>query len=259
VSRLVGIDQPAFAPIPTLTFLGTGASRGTPGEGRSSRHESSLLARHDDTRLLIDVTRHFTAQAAMIDRVDAILLTHGHRDAAGGFAQLRAWWRTRAIEPLPVYASRATLTALRGRFARLDHIRPVAVAPGEVHPCGSWELEAIEVPHALDPATPTYAWRLRAGRRVVVYASDVGRLTDRLEGFCGGADLLVIDGAMWKRQLFSHLTIDTALPALCRWHVGRIVLTQIGRSAPPHDELAREVRALCARACPAYDGLRLDV
>ena len=64
---------------------------------------------------------------------------------------------------------------------------------------------------------------------------------------------------MWDRPLYSHLRCDRALPVVCDWDVRRIALTQIGRSAPPHDRLARRVRALCAKALPAYDGLELDL
>jgi hypothetical protein len=64
---------------------------------------------------------------------------------------------------------------------------------------------------------------------------------------------------MWGRPLFSHLQIDRELPRLCRWPVERIVLTQIGRTAPPHAELRRRVAALCPRAIPAWDGLRLPL
>lgn len=49
------------------------------------------------------------------------------------------------------------------------------------------------------------------------------------------------------------------LPTLCRWPVALILLTQIGRSAPPHRRLEREVAALCPRAAPAWDGLTLDL
>jgi hypothetical protein len=64
---------------------------------------------------------------------------------------------------------------------------------------------------------------------------------------------------MWRRTLFSHLTIDRELPALCRWPVKRILLTQIGRTAPPHDELMDAVRAICAKAAPAWDGMVVEL
>lgn len=94
---------------------------------------------------------------------------------------------------------------------------------------------------------------------VIVYASDVAQPTPNLARFARGADLLVIDGATYRRTIFTHLRIDRDLPTMCRWDVGRILLTQIGRSAPAHDELKRIVAALCARATPAYDGLTLEL
>ncbi len=82
-------------------FLGTGAAGGTPGEGRTARGESSLLVT-DETGILIDVTRHFSDQADLIDGLDAILLTHAHGDACGGIPSLRAWGRERDLVPIPV-------------------------------------------------------------------------------------------------------------------------------------------------------------
>jgi phosphoribosyl 1,2-cyclic phosphodiesterase len=245
--------------VPSLTFLGTGAGGGTPGEGRSRRRESSLLAVHDDTALVVDVTRDFGGQARRVDQIAAVLLTHAHRDAAGGIAHLRSWCAARAAAPVPMYASPQTLEVVRRRFARLEHVRAVPVREGATHRQGPWRVEALEVPHARDPATPTYAWRLTAAGTVIVYASDVARLTDALERFAERAALLVVDGSMWKRRIFSHLTIDAALEPLCRWSVDRIALTHIGRSAPPHEHLEREARDRCARAFPAYDGLRLSL
>jgi hypothetical protein len=113
----------------------------------------------------------------------------------------------------------------------------------------------VEVPHAREARFRTYAWRLEAGGAAVVYASDVGRLEPALRRLARDAGLLVIDGAMWKRSLFAHLTADRALPELCGWPVRRILLTQIGRTAPRHEELERAVAALCPRAAPAWDGL----
>jgi ribonuclease BN (tRNA processing enzyme) len=242
---------------PAVRFLGTGASRGTPGDGRSRRRESSLLVVFDGTRMLLDVTRDFGEQACGLDGVDAVLLTHAHRDACGGLAQLRGWLRARGLGPVPLYAAPGTLVDVRRHFRRLDHVVPVAVGEGEQRRCGPWSMRALGVPHAAHPYTPTYAWRVEAAGCSLVYASDVASLTVRLRSFAAGASLLVIDGAMWRRRLYSHLTADVALPALCEWDVERIALTQIGRSAPPHEELERAVRALCSRAFPAYDGREL--
>jgi phosphoribosyl 1,2-cyclic phosphate phosphodiesterase len=237
-------------------FLGTGASGGTPGRGRSERMESSLLVRDGGTALLVDVTRHFAVQAAKVDAIDAILLTHAHRDACGGLAQLRRWCAARGVDALPVYAAASTARVARRRFARLDHCRFVAVSVRSPVRIGPFTVSATAVPHAREADVPTYAYRVESGS-ALVYASDVAELTADLRVACDGADTLVVDGAMWGRRLFSHLTIDTELAELCRWPPRRIVLTQIGRTAPPHDALEREVERRCARARPAYDGLEI--
>ena len=241
-----------------IRFLGTGASGGTPGEGRSARRESSALI-DAGPRVLIDVTRDFREQARGIDALEAVLLTHAHRDACGGIAALRSWWWERASDPLRVYASPQTIRAVRARVGRLDHCAFVPVRSGQRRRLDRLTLSALTVPHARERRYPTYAWRIHAGGAPLVYASDVARLTPALRRFSGRAGLLVIDGAMWRRRLFTHLTIDAELPELCTWSVERLVVTQIGRTAPPHSRLAREIAKLCPRATPAYDGLEMEV
>jgi len=238
-----------------LLFLGTGASGGTPGRGRSRRLESSMLI-CDGATLLIDVTRDFAVQGECLTRIDAVALTHAHRDAIGGLPALRRWWlANRAPEPIDIFLSEATARVIRTRYRRLEHCRLRVTAPGDIRRAGPLALSALTVPHAHDPRFPTYAWRVSARRRSIVYASDVARLTGELKQFSAGATILVLDGAMWHRRLFSHLTIDEALPIACTWAVGSIILTQIGRSAPPHAQLQREVAALCSKARAAHDGL----
>lgn len=242
-----------------LTFLGTGASGRDAGEGRSRRRESSLLVEAGGT-VLLDVTRHFVEQAAGLRRLDAILLTHAHRDAAGGVpgpAALVAGARSTAPAAL---APPEAVAVLRRRHRRLEHVDLVAVEPGEGVAVGALRTAAAEVPHVRDPRFRTYAWRLSPGRTAVAYASDVARLEAPLERLARSAGVLAVDGAMWRRTLFAHLTIDRELPRLCRWPVGRSLLTQIGRSVPPHEEIERSARELCPHAAPAWDdGLVVEV
>jgi ribonuclease BN (tRNA processing enzyme) len=209
--------------------------------------------------LLLDVTRDVAQQLEGVASLSAVALTHAHRDAAGGLAVLARWWRERELEPLPLYACAEAIAVVRQRYRRLDHLRPVPVEPGARVALDGLTLSAVEVPHALDRRYRTYAWRVESDRCTFVYASDVGRVEPPLERLAHDAQLLIVDGAMWRRRLFSHLTIDQELPRLCGWPVEQILLTQIGRTVPPHEQLERAARALCPKAAPAWDGLVVEL
>ena len=242
-----------------LTFLGTGAAGGTPGRGRSRRRESSLLIEGDRATLLIDAPSQLEEQLPAATVIDAVALTHAHRDAAGGLPALERRLGRRGDARIRVLAAPEAIALMYERHPRLSSLRLSVVEPGRARRAAGFTLKAVEVPHARDPRYRTFAWRVSDGRSTLVYASDVAAIEPPLAALARTAQLLVIDGAMWRRTLFSHLTIDRELPALCRWPVERILLTQIGRSAPPHEQLERAVAAICPKAGPAWDGMTLDL
>ncbi len=86
-----------------LTFLGTGTSQGVPVIGcrcevcasadrRDRRLRTSAMVETRGRRLLIDAGPDFRYQMlrAGVSRVDAILLTHEHKDHIGGLDDVRA-------------------------------------------------------------------------------------------------------------------------------------------------------------------------
>jgi hypothetical protein len=106
-----------------LLFLGTGASGGTPGRGRSRRLESAVLL-SDRATLLIDVTRlrspGDTPDPRRRDRADA---RASGRDR--GLPALRRWWlANHAPEPIDIFLSEATANIICTRYRRLEHCRP---------------------------------------------------------------------------------------------------------------------------------------
>ena len=80
-----------------LTFLGTGTSQGVPiigcqcpvcrsTDARDKRFRSSALVEMDGLTILVDAGPDFRSQmlAHGVRHLDAILLTHNHKDHTGG-------------------------------------------------------------------------------------------------------------------------------------------------------------------------------
>ena len=121
-----------------LTFLGTGTSQGVPiigcqcpvcqsADPRDKRYRSSAFIRHDGLNILVDAGPDFRSQmlANNIRHLDAILLTHNHKDHTGGLDDVRSfnYIDKKAVE---IYCEPQVLKALQGdySYAFADHKYP---------------------------------------------------------------------------------------------------------------------------------------
>jgi ribonuclease J len=159
----------------------------------------------------------FTWIRDRLDKIDALVLTHGHEDHIGGVPYL-----LRERGDIPVVGSRLTLALIDAKLKE-HKIRPrlVEVAEGDERRFGPFDLEFLAVNHSI-PDGLAVAIRTSAG--LVLHTGDFkmdqfpldGRITD-LRGFArlgeAGVDLFLTDSTNAEVPGFTTAERDLA-PAI---------------------------------------------
>ena len=163
-----------------LTVVGCSGSG--PGPGSPA---SSYLVEHDGYRLLLDLGNGaFGALQGLIDpgTVDALFLSHLHADHCLDVAPFVVWHRYSKRSPgrlVPLYAPvgaerRLALAYDADGDGLTDVFDFVPVGPGALT-IGPFEVELARTAHPVE----TYAIRLTAGGRSLVYTGDTGVVRPR--------------------------------------------------------------------------------
>ena len=212
------------------------------------------------TRVLIDTPPELRLQllAAGIDRLDAVLYTHGHADHTHGIDDLRAV-TVRRPAALPMYASSFTLDELREKFRYIFDaaVRPL---PGTskpdvaAHAIDAWQpfrvgdltITPVPVPHG---NAPVFAYRIGP----LAYVTDAKSVPDVAVAALRGATVLVIN-ALFRTPHPTHLSLPEALRVAEVIAAERTFLTHL-----THDNFHAALEAeLPSGVAPAYDGLTVD-
>lgn len=248
-----------------LTFLGTGTSQGVPIIGchcgvcrsrdpRDRRLRTSALLSVGGMHIVIDAGPDFRYQMLRegVEDLDAVLLTHPHRDHVGGLDDVRPfnYYQKR---PMPVYGNAHTLEAVKRNIAYAFDEHPYPGAPQfELHEVetepfeiGSVEILPIRVLHY---KMPINAYRIGD----LTYITDANRIEPESMEKIRGSRVLVVN-ALRKEPHLSHFSLSEALALIDEIRPETAYLTHISHNlgyAGISAELPANVRL-------AYDGLRI--
>jgi phosphoribosyl 1,2-cyclic phosphate phosphodiesterase len=252
-----------------LTFLGTGTSVGVPVIGcrcpictstnpRNKRLRTSALLEVGGLNILVDVGPDFRQQAlnALVERIDAILLTHQHADHVAGLDDVRPLnFAQRA--PIPLYGTAPTLAFIRERFGyafadtshgstkpslelvEIDRVTPFSIGPVAVTPFdvqhGSWTITGYRI-------------------GALGYVTDANALSPQARERLRDLDVLVLN-ALGHDSHPMHFSLPEALAVIEELRPRRAFLVHLSH------RIDHEVTnaTLPAYIQLAYDGLKVDV
>jgi len=249
-----------------LTVLGSGTSLGVPTIGcpcrvclssdpRDKRTRPSILLRYNGHAVVIDTGPDFRFQAirAGLDRLDAVLYTHGHADHVLGLDDTRAF-TLNTNKTIPIYANQSALRGIRRIFQyAFDGYAPFGGVPSiEDHlitgPLELFGLEFVPV-QVLHGRLEVLGFRFGP----VAYLTDYSQVPESSYELLRGVEIVFLD-ALRHEPHPAHMTVAEALVEVERIRPKQAFFTHIA-----HDLGHQETNASLpehVRLC--YDGMQLE-
>ncbi len=256
-----------------LTFLGTGTSQGVPVIGcrcevcqstdvRDNRLRTSAMVECGDCRIIIDAGPDFRQQMLRTGarEIDAILLTHEHKDHTGGLDDVRAFnfvdYPT--IRVVDIFANAQTAVAIKKdydyafaenkyigapemRLHEIDTTKPFKVKGRDIVPINGRHSEHFAV----------------TGYRIgpLAYMTDFKELLDGEEQKLQGIDTLVVNALRFKPH-HSHFNVEEAVALINRIRPRVAYLTHLSHDIGLH---AEAMKRLPEGVFLGYDTLSIQI
>lgn len=256
-----------------LTFLGTGTSQGVPVIGcrcevcqsadeRDQRLRTSAMVEYEDCRIIIDAGPDFRQQMLRTGAraIDAILLTHEHKDHTGGLDDVRAFNFVDfpIIRVVDIFANTQTAAAIKKdydyAFADNKYIGAPEMRLHTIDTAAPFEVKG----HEIIPINGRHSERFFVtGYRIgpLAYMTDFKELLDGEEEKLQGIDTLVVN-ALRFREHHSHFNIEEASALINRIKPRVAYLTHMSHEIGMHADTAEK---LPEGVFLGYDGLSIEI
>lgn len=250
-----------------ITFLGTGTSQGVPVIGctcevcqsldyRDKRLRSSIHVQIEDKSLVIDTGPDFRQQMLreQINRLDAILFTHSHKDHIAGLDDVRAYNFLQQAD-MPVYGNADVLTQLKTEFYyAFEKNKYPGIPQLRLHeitaPFTIGSIKIVPLP-VLHYQLPVLGFRIKN----FSYITDANQIPAQTLDLLKGTKVLVLN-ALQREKHISHFNLDEALAMAARIGAEQTYFIHISHKLGRHKVVEHELPKSVALA---YDGLSIEV
>ena len=227
---------------------------------RDKRLRPSLLLSRGEQNVVIDTTPDFRTQAlrAGIDRLDAVLLTHGHADHIMGFDDVRPY-NFKQGKSISVYGNEETFQVVRRVFSYAFSDKPSLSSVPSVHlhvVKGPFEVmggKFVPVP-LMHGEMDVLGFRFGGA----AYLTDFSRLPEASVPLLEGLDDLILD-ALRDVPHPMHMTVEQSLALIDRLKPQRAWFTHIAHDLGHAATEERLQTAGYGHVRLAYDGLAFEV
>jgi phosphoribosyl 1,2-cyclic phosphate phosphodiesterase len=247
-----------------ITFLGTGTSQGVPviacecetcksDDNRDKRLRTSILIEKDGTSLVIDAGPDFRQQMLKenVRRLDAIILTHEHKDHIAGMDDVRAF-NYKSQDAIDIYAEERVQKAVRKEYSYVfaEYQYP-GIPKMRLNPVNDYGFTVKDIPltplRVFHYRLPVYGFRIGN----FAYITDANYVPEETKEKLFGVKYFVIN-ALRREKHISHFSLREAIDLIREISPRKAYITHISHQMGLHEEVSA---TLPPEIMLAYDGL----